>query len=100
MVSELPPAANGDTMRTGRVGQSCACAVVHVASAMMHATNARRPHLVIVRPNIGGIISVALRPAKPSGGCAVAGTNAVYTAHVQRNAQRRRGMSALPQAGR
>src|SRR3954452_2752634 len=27
IVSELPPAAKGDTMRTGRAGQSCACAV-------------------------------------------------------------------------
>src|SRR5205085_7997403 len=31
-VSELPPAANGDTMRTGLAGQSCAAAGAQSAS--------------------------------------------------------------------
>src|ERR1700716_1418096 len=35
IVSELPPAAKGDTMRTGRAGQACAGAV---APSTMQAT--------------------------------------------------------------
>jgi hypothetical protein len=49
MVSELPPAAKGDTMRTGLCGQSCALAAPAPAATTAPSIAAVRPRLHIPR---------------------------------------------------